>query len=74
MSSKYPILPPNKIIFILYKFGFYKISQKGRHLKLKNKQTGRICIIPMHDELAIGTLKSILEQADITLEDFLNQL
>lgn len=74
MSSKYPILPPNKIIFTLYKFGFYKVSQKGSHLKLKNEQTGRICIIPMHAEVARGTFKSILEQADISLEDFLNQL
>lgn len=74
MSSKYPILPPNKIIFILCKFGFYKVSQRGSHLKLKNEQTGRMCIIPMHYEVARGTLKSILEQADISLEDFLNQL
>lgn len=74
MSSKYPILPPNKIIFILSKFGFYKVSHKGSHLKLKNEQTRRICIIPMHDEVARGTLKSILEQAGISLEDFLNHL
>jgi len=28
----------------------------------------------MHDEVARGTLKSILEQAGIELEDFLNLL
>jgi len=28
----------------------------------------------MHDEIAKGTLKSILEQADIDLEIFLNNL
>ena len=73
MSSKYPVLPPNKIISILYKFGFAKVSQKGSHVKMKN-QDNRSCIIPMHNEVAKGTLKSILEQADINLEDFLNQL
>ncbi|WP_242661348.1 type II toxin-antitoxin system HicA family toxin [Alkaliphilus metalliredigens] len=31
-------------------------------------------IIPMHDEIAKGTLKSILEQADIQLDEFLNIL
>lgn len=74
MSSKYPILPPLKIISILQKFGFVKVSQKGSHAKYRNSFTNKVCIIPMHNEVARGTLKSILEQADIKIEDFLNQL
>ena len=74
MSSKYPILPPNKIIIVLHKFGFVKISQKRSHAKYKNNFTNKVCIIPMHTEIARGTLKSILEQADIQIEDFLNML
>lgn len=73
MSPKYPILSPNEIIRILAKFGFYKISQKGSHAKYKNEFTNRTYIIPMHNEIAKGTLKSILEQANVSLEDFLNQ-
>ena len=64
MSSKY----------VLSKMGFIKISQKGSHIKLKNLITSKICIIPMHKEIAKGTLKSILEQADIELESFLSLL
>ncbi len=74
MSSKYPILPPDKIINALSKLGFEKISQKGSHAKYNNKKNGRIFIIPMHKEIAKGTLKSILEQADVELENFLNLL
>ncbi len=74
MSSKYPILPPKKIIKILKKFGFEKISQKGSHAKYKNEDTGRIFIIPMHPEIASGTLKSILEQANVELVEFLKFL
>lgn len=74
MSSKYPILPPNKIISALSKLGFEKISQKGSHVKYKNLRTQRIFIIPVHKEIAKGTLKSILEQADVELEIFLNLL
>lgn len=70
MSSKYPVLPPKKIIKILKKFGFEKISQKGSHVKYKNYITGKIFIIPMHNEIASGTLKSILEQADIEIQEF----
>ena len=74
MSSKYPILPPNEIINVLKKLGFYKVSQKGSHAKYKNEITGNVCIIPMHNEIARGTLKSILEQANIELDIFLNLL
>ena len=42
--------------------------------KYINEKTGKIFIIPMHYEIARGTLKSILEQADIELEEFLKYL
>ena len=74
MSSKYPVLPPDKIISILSKFGFEKVSQKGSHVKYRNKITNTIYIIPMHKEIAKGTLKSILEQASVELDDFLKFL
>ena len=51
--------------------GFYKVSQKGSHAKYKNEETEKVFIIPMHYEIAKGTLKSILEQAEIDLEEFL---
>lgn len=74
MSSKYPILPPNKIIKAMRKLGFEKCSQKCSHAKYINYKNGKIFIIPMYDEVAKGTLKGILEQADIDLEQFLKQL
>lgn len=74
MKYNYPILPPTKIIKVLNELGFIKVSQKGSHLKLKNYNTNRICIIPMHKEVARGTLKSVLEQADIELDYFLGLL
>lgn len=74
MSLKYPVLPPSEIIRALQKFGFEKVSQKGSHVKLKNYYSNRVCIVPMHDEIAKGTLKSILEQSNIKLEDFLKKL
>lgn len=74
MSSKYPILPPSEIIRVLQKFGFEKVSQKGSHAKYKNYYSNKVCIVQMHDEVAKGTLKSILEQANIKLEDFLKKL
>ena len=71
MGSKYPILPPDKIIKALQKIGYYKASQKGSHAKYrKDGNPIRTAIIPMHNEVARGTLQSILEQAGLTLEEF----
>lgn len=74
MSSSIPILSAKEIIRILKKMGFVKVSQKGSHAKYKNMLTHRICIVPMHIQVARETLISILQQADIELQDFLNQL
>ncbi len=75
MVSKYPVLPPDKIIKVLRRLGFVKVSQRGSHVKYKKGGIpSRIVIIPMHYEVAKGTLQSILEQAGITLEEFLNNL
>ena len=71
MGSKYPVLSPDEIIKILNKFGFGKVSQKGSHVKLRKEEPVRTVIIPMHYEVAKGTLQSILEQAGISIEDFL---
>lgn len=60
----------------LEKLGFKKIRQRGSHVILK-KQTseGEIgCVVPVHKELAVGTLRGILKQARINIEEFLRNL
>jgi predicted RNA binding protein YcfA (HicA-like mRNA interferase family) len=69
---KYPILRPNEIISALSKKGFYFRSRKGSHAKYTNGNF--TVIIPMHDAVARGTLKSILIQANIEIEEFLKLL
>ena len=74
MGSKYPVLRPREIINTLEAFGFIYVSQKGSHAKYAKAEKGKptkTVIIPMHDEVSKGTLKSILHQAGLTLEEFL---
>lgn len=73
MGSKYPVLLPDKILRAIEEFGFEKISQKASHIKLKNPD-GKVVIVPLHYEIAKGTLKSILEHAGISLEEFKKHL
>ena len=72
MPKIYPLLRPEEVISALAKRGFVYKSQRGSHAKYTNGN--RIIVVPMHDEIARGTLKSILIQAGIELDDFLKLL
>jgi predicted RNA binding protein YcfA (HicA-like mRNA interferase family) len=65
-----PVLKSEQVIKGLEKNGFYFVKQRGSHRKYKND--GRTVIVPMHYELAKGTLMSILEQSGLTLNQLLN--
>jgi predicted RNA binding protein YcfA (HicA-like mRNA interferase family) len=53
-------------------FGFYFISQKGSHVKLGKKDGNRemITIVPLHKELARGTLKGVLDLGEVEEQKF----
>jgi predicted RNA binding protein YcfA (HicA-like mRNA interferase family) len=51
--------------------GFTEISQKGSHVKFaKVAGYGHPVIVPKHDEVRAGTLRSILLQANLTWDEF----
>lgn len=66
----------NKVISVLVKMGFMEVRQRGSHIILKKETPeGTIgCVIPNHKELAIGTLRGILRQANISPDDFMENL
>jgi predicted RNA binding protein YcfA (HicA-like mRNA interferase family) len=71
-----PVVSGRKVIKALTKAGFKVAGRRGTHIKLKKKVNDKVfvVIVPDHAELARGTLKSILRQANITREDFLKLL
>jgi predicted RNA binding protein YcfA (HicA-like mRNA interferase family) len=52
--------------------GFREISQRGSHVKFaRQTEAGlRTAIIPRHREVAVGTLRSILRQAGLSVDEF----
>lgn len=69
----YKPLSGKRVIKILCReFGFYFVSQKGSHVKLRKRMNHRkiITVVPLHKELAPGTLKGVLELAQIEEKDF----
>jgi predicted RNA binding protein YcfA (HicA-like mRNA interferase family) len=71
-----PIVSSKKAIKVLESLGFEKIRQTGSHVIMKKiTSDGQIgCVVPMHRELKIGTLKGILKQAQLSPEEFINGL
>ena len=65
-------LSGQEVAKILSKAGFRPVRQKGSHLILvKDTPQGKTgCVVPLHKELKIGTLKSILKQAKISVDEF----
>ena len=58
-----------EVIAVLQKMGFVWIRTKGSHAVLRSG--GKVCVVPLHDELAVGTLRGILRQAEISPSEFL---
>lgn len=59
-------LTAKKMLKLLQSNGFQVVSSNGSHFKLKNKETGRIVILPVHSkDLKKGTEDSIRKQAGL---------
>ena len=69
MSPRLPVVSGQDTVRALRAVGFEQISQRGSHVKLRNTE-GRTVIVPMHRELAPGTLRSILRQAALSADEF----
>ena len=81
-----PRVSSAETIRALERLGFVRVRQRGSHVILKKRilvddpenPQGAIevgCVVPVQRKtLAVGTLGSILNQAGISVEDFLNNL
>jgi len=67
-----PIISGQKVIKTLVKAGFVVVRQKGSHVFLQCESD--TVTVPLHNPVKKGTLKSILKQANISLDDFLKVL
>ena len=56
----------------LKRFGFIQLRQTGSHLILRKEN--RTVVVPQHKPLKPGTLNGIIEQAGLTLEQFVTEL
>lgn len=69
--SKLPIISGRECVKALQKCGFYIRRQEGSHIILRRDNPFSQTVVPDHKQLDRGTLKAILRQTDLSLEDFL---
>jgi len=73
---KLPRVSGAEAIRTLERLGFVQVRQRGSHVVLKRTDPERAtgCVVPLHRELAAGTLRGILKQAAVATEDFIAKL
>jgi len=69
---KLPVISGKKLIKILQSDGFEVVRQKGSHVSLSKGEYKTV--VPLHNELAKGTLIGILKQCGITKEKLVELL
>ena len=71
MTPKMPVVSGDELIRALVKFGYVEVRQKGSHVRLRHKtETSRQPVtVPLHKEIAFGTLRRILREARVSIDD-----
>ena len=68
--SKLPVVSGTECVKALGKIGFVVYRQRGSHITMVRKISPAQTTIPNHKELDRGTLRAIIRQAGITVEEF----
>jgi predicted RNA binding protein YcfA (HicA-like mRNA interferase family) len=73
MTDKLPILSGKDVVKALGKLGYTTNDQKGSHIHIRHP-VRRPLTVPNHPEVARGTLRIIIKDADLSVEQFLELL
>ena len=72
--SKLPGVSGRDCLKALQKAGFYVKRQEGSHLILRRDNPFAQLVVPDHKELDRGTLRAIIRQAALGVEEFIKLL
>ena len=68
--SKLPVVSGNDCVKALEKMGFYFKLQEGSHIVLRRDDPFLQVVVPNHKELDRGTLRTIMRQAGMSIDEF----
>ena len=69
------MLKPRQVIAVLQQLGFVEIRQRGSHRQFRHAD-GRVTTVPDHKgrDIAPGLLRKIIEDIQMTAEEFIRAL
>ena len=67
-----PVVSGGEVVKALQYLGFVVMRRRGSHIILRNGS--RVCVVPNHQELDVGTLRGLLKQAEVSIREFLDAL
>ena len=70
---KLPRISAVRVLYALKRAGFYEYFQSGSHIQLRHREKANLRVtVPFHQkDLAPKTLKSIIAQAGLTVEEII---
>lgn len=71
---KLPVVSGEDVVKVLSKRGFTVRKGKGDHVVLQRNDNYRNVVVPLHKELKPGTLRAIIRQAGLTVDEFVSLL
>jgi predicted RNA binding protein YcfA (HicA-like mRNA interferase family) len=69
--SKLPSVSGRDVVKALAKVEFYYLRQTGSHIHIRRDKPFAQIAVPDHKELKLGTLRSIIRQAGLTVDEFI---
>ena len=72
--SKLPVISGRECVRALERAGFYLKRQTGSHLVLRRDEPFAQVVVPDHKVLDRGTLRAIIRQAGLSVEEFVSLL
>lgn len=72
--SKLPSVSGQQVVTALQTIGFRVRRQHGSHIIMRRDKPLSQTVVPAHRELDRGTLRAILRQIDLSVEDFVRLL
>lgn len=72
--SRLPRVSGQEVVAALQRVGFRVRRQHGSHIILRRDEPFAQTVVPAHRELDRGTLRAILRQIDLGVDDFVHLL
>ena len=72
--SKLPVVSGKECTKALEEAGFYFKRQEGSHVTLRRDNPFGQVVVPLHKELDRGTLRAIIRQSGLSVDEFVELL